>query len=118
MASGVNWKKTPRQAWSPGAKRYVATLQKAVFNLLQSYTAIIEAKAKQDAEWTDRTGHARQTLSAGVDEMPMAVRLYLKHGVDYGKWLEVANGGKYAIIAPTLHHYEHEIFLSVRGLLK
>ena len=28
--------------------------------------------------------------------------LYLSHGVEYGKWLELAHGGRFAIVGPTI----------------
>lgn len=53
--------------------------------------------------WTDRTGEAKRRLSATVTSPnDHLVRIVLAHGVDYGKWLELANEGKYAIIKPTI----------------
>ena len=53
--------------------------------------------------WTDRTGEAKRRLSATVSTPnEHLVRITLSHGVDYGKWLELAHGAKYAIIKPTI----------------
>ena len=63
----------------------------------------IEGKMKSNRPWTDRTGMAKALLSAKVSQPSSdVVRITLAHGVDYGIWLELANGKNYAIIAPTI----------------
>lgn len=53
------------------------------------------------AKWTDRTTNARNGLFATVfHESPSSWLLVLSHGVEYGIWLEVSNGGQYAIVRP------------------
>jgi len=66
----------------------------------------IEAYAKQTAPWVDRTGQARQGLTGLSEASADLVTIYLYHQADYGKWLELANGGKYRVILPALTaHY-------------
>ena len=63
----------------------------------------IESKMKINRPWTDRTGMAKTTLNAKVSQpSENLIRITLAHGVDYGIWLELANGKNYAIIAPTV----------------
>lgn len=63
----------------------------------------MEEWAKANAPWTDRTGTARRTLHSEVaDAGSILAQITLAHGVDYGVWLEIAHGGQYAIIAPTI----------------
>ena len=63
----------------------------------------METHAKTNKPWTDRTGLAKATLHAKVSQPNKnTVRITLSHGVDYGIWLELANGKNYAIIAPTI----------------
>ena len=71
------------------------------YALLQNWAGQLEGYAKENAPWTDRTGHARQGLHGGVDVDDTKFVLYLSHGVEYGIWLEIAHGGNYAIIKPT-----------------
>lgn len=74
----------------------------------------MEGFAKAAAPWTDRTGDARDTLEgySGVygtaDQGPGVVNHFVgvKHGVEYGKWLEVRWGGRWGIVQRTL-----EIFI-------
>lgn len=62
----------------------------------------LQNSARENARWTDRTGHARQRLTG--DSLPVVdgYKLRLAHGVDYGKWLELAHERKYAIIEETI----------------
>ncbi len=60
-----------------------------------------EAKAKQEAPWTDRTGMARKSLNGYVTH-PSKTKIHvnLAHGVDYGIWLEMAHEKRFAIVEP------------------
>jgi hypothetical protein len=58
--------------------------------------------ARQNAPWIDRTSNARQGLFSQVEQQGDTVYIHLAHSVDYGKWLELANAGKYAIIMQSL----------------
>lgn len=63
----------------------------------------LEAKMKLNRPWTDRTNMAKVTLNARVSQPDSnTIRITLAHGVEYGIWLELAHGKKYAIIAPTI----------------
>lgn len=56
--------------------------------ILLSLSGIVESDAKRNANWKDRTSHARQSLHAGVEGRGRDLTLYLSHGVKYGKYLE------------------------------
>ena len=62
----------------------------------------LQNHARQKARWTDRTGHARQRLTGTALPLVNGYKLRLAHGVDYGKWLELAHERKYAIIEETI----------------
>lgn len=47
-----------------------------------------EKQAKDNAEWTDRTSHAKQGLNAGCEGGGSEYTIYIAHGVDYGQILE------------------------------
>lgn len=71
----------------------------------------LEAHAKDKAPWTDRTGEARKRLKGSVERTsPTIYRIKLAHGVDYGKWLELAHAKRFATIAPTINLKSQEIF--------
>lgn len=63
---------------------------------------LAEAHMKQNAPWTDRSTAARDGLNAQVLVSTNGVAIVLYHTVPYGIFLEICNGGRYAIIEPTM----------------
>lgn len=106
------------QGTSPAAlgnameKRYVQRARVAIAALMKFIGQKIQDDMRNTAPWTDRTGNARTGLFT-VTEKASAdlVVLWLSHGhtIEYGKWLELANQGKYAVIMPTLQRWLPEI---------
>lgn len=79
----------------------------------------LERDAKQNAKWTNRTGHARQRLRGYVSKVENGYKIYLAHGVDYGLWLELANEKKYSIIPQTIQKTgESEIMPAFKNFMK
>jgi len=83
-------------------REYLERKKAGLYALLQNWAGQLEGYAKTHAPWTDRTGHARQSLHGGVESSDDKLVLYLSHGVEYGIWLEIAHGGNYAIVRPTI----------------
>lgn len=75
----------------------------------------MEAHAKSNKPWTDRTGRAKQSLYSDSYWFGNVVRVELGHGVDYGVYLEFCNEKRYAIIKPTIDKISPE---AIRGLNK
>lgn len=71
--------------------------------------------AKQTAPWADRTGNARAGLDVDVDRTRDEIVMTMFHTVDYGKWLELVQSGKYAVIMPTLERFGPEIKRRIEG---
>lgn len=67
-----------------------------------AFTGRLEAKAVQDRPWTDRTSAARNSITGTYDKRHDGVIVALAIGVEYGKYLELARGGKYRVIRPTV----------------
>lgn len=88
-------------ALGDGAREHIERKKAGLYALLDNWAGTMEGYAKTHAPWTDRTGHARQSLHGGVDVRGNQQVLYLSHGVEYGIWLEKAHGGNYAIVGPT-----------------
>jgi hypothetical protein len=67
----------------------------------------MEAWAKQNAPWTDRTGTARRNLKAHVSfaEANKLV-ISMSHHVDYGVWLELAHERKYSILEKAIEQHK------------
>ena len=75
---------------------------------------------KDQARWDDKTGNARQTLQAFVFIDPISQRVVLvaKQQMDYGKWLELSNGGKYAIVMRALRANQAVVWQSVKEAVR
>lgn len=70
---------------------------------------LLEAQAKTNAPWTDRTSLARQGLRGDAELQGNELVIYIAHSVDYGIYLELSNAGKYAILKPTIERNLEEI---------
>lgn len=96
---------------------YAAKVEFAVKQVAIYFAGVMEAYSKEHASWTDRTGLARQSLNAWVEELSTGiVRIYLSHGVYYGIFLEVRYAGLYSILWPTIQaHLEpiHKMLQSI-----
>lgn len=114
---GFKWTKPPEKVFPELATAYKVNIDAAIGLLAQSYAPQIEAWMKQNAIWTDRTGNARQTLASEVEEMVNQVTIAFGHGVAYGKWLELANSGRYAIVSPALDYFAPKIWADVKRIL-
>lgn len=62
----------------------------------------LEGIARARAIWADRTGDARAGITSDVEHRGAEVSLILMHTVEYGKWLELIQNGRFAIIGPTI----------------
>jgi hypothetical protein len=96
------------------------------------YAKEAELYAKENRPWQDRTGQARKLLkgialdgseasydvfsiadgkrqktgTATIKDSEGQIGFALAHRVDYGKHLEEANDGRYAVLKPTLEHFK------------
>src|SRR3712207_6070415 len=67
-----------------------------------------ESQLVQNRPWTDRTNAARNSLTGTYDQVLGGVVVALAIGVEYGKHLELARGGKYRVIRPTVDQLRDE----------
>lgn len=75
----------------------------------------VEASAKADRPWKDRTSRARNGLMTAVDKTKDGYEIVLYHTVEYGVMLELAHQKKYSIIQPTIQKLGPEI---IKGFKK
>lgn len=74
--------------------------------------------AKQKAPWTDRTGDARNSITAsGPKDTNKSLIWYLAILMSYGVYLELKNEGRYRIIWPTMNAQRNNILANVKGTL-
>jgi hypothetical protein len=96
-------------------RRWGADCQRAVVEIMNYFAPLLEAYAKRNAPWSDRTGNARQSLHTLLEELGTdIVTLYLSHGVQYGIYLEVRWAGRYAILWRTIEAHLGEVEVMLR----
>ena len=102
--------------------KHLATMESrvpmAIYMYAQTAAQKLEGSAKKHAPWTDRTGHARQRLNCKVEAVEKGYQLVLAHGVDYGKWLELAHEKRFATIEPTIKREGPNILKGFEHLLE
>ena len=114
---GITWI-VPPSTLVRNIEKYGDKVLVAVYEVAEYMAQKIEDYAKVNASWTDRTGNARKMLRGEVDKIAEdTVVIYLIQGMDYGKWLELCNGGKYAIVMKSLEAHYHEVMAMLRRLL-
>lgn len=92
---------------------------RALHSVAEYWAPIIEAQAKQNAPWVDRTGNARQGLRGFAEDLnETSVAIFLTHSVDYGVYLELEYQGRYSIIMPTMEAHYQPIREMLNGIFK
>lgn len=104
MSGNVNftWDKTPVDL-GKAIERHGQLTAARVVTALRAEAASSAADMKRGRPWRDVTGNAKRGLRGEVEASGPRLTLYLIHSVEYGKELELARAGRYAVILPTLH---------------
>jgi hypothetical protein len=92
---------TPQQAMTMLRKR-IGQFRGKVVQLAEYEAAQLENDSKRNAPWTDRTGNARNSIYGLVQEENGEVEIVHGINIEYGKYLETKNEGRYRIIKPTV----------------
>lgn len=85
-----------------GIAQFEIKMKDGFEEIVREFASEMASYAQTNAPWEDRTGEARSGLHTEVYEGDNTMGITLFHTVDYGVWLEVRWGGKYAIIMPTV----------------
>lgn len=112
MSGSIRWVRPP-DGLARAIEQYGDRVLVAVTAVAGRIATIMQNEARVSAPWTDRTGNARTGLfgTAERETARKLVVIYLSHGadIDYGKWLELANGGTYSVIMPTIEAHLPEL---------
>lgn len=114
--SSIQWQVAP-DILANAIEDHPDQIRTRVSSAMQRNTTRIQARMQANAPWRNRTGEARRRLTAVYSVDGDWLIITLSHGVPYGIWLELKNGGAYAIILPTLRAVAPEIMDEIRGLL-
>ena len=113
---GVAW--TGLQAMGDALEAWEGGIYNDLHQAAEKLAEDMVAYAQENAPWEDRTGNARAGLQSYVvwtGETQFTI--FLSHGEDiyYGVWLEVMQGGRFAILVPTLEHFAPQFSGYVRA---
>ena len=113
----IVWQRDPAQLEMAISKLGDRVKTHALVPYLERQADMLRGQMKREAPWTDRTGAARRALLAEVEQDVNRVSLVLSHGVPYGKYLELSNGGRYAIVGPTVMREGYVVMRGMAGLM-
>lgn len=78
----------------------------------------MEAYAKSNRKWQDRTGDARKRLNGSWTHSGNGTKIAISHGVDYGIYLEFCNERRFAILKQTVDKTAPQALKGLSNLLK
>lgn len=117
--TGIRWIRPP-EALARAIEQYGDKVLVAVQAVAGRIATQMEGDAKAAAPWTDRTGNARSGLfgTAERDAARKLVVIYLSHGADltYPIFLELAHGGNFQIIMPTIERHLPDIHTDLQAI--
>ena len=111
---GIRW---TSDTLTPTLAKLSVVIYAETNRIMEQQAQRVQDYMRQNAPWNDRTGNARGGLKCEAEGDADGFRLYLMHTVDYGIWLEVRWGGKYAIIEPTVEAMGPAVMSALDGLL-
>lgn len=143
MDSGFEWRVSPKVI-ADGLEEYGRKALVAIQAAANYWGQSIQDTARKEAPWEDRTGNARGGLFFAIDGFGLdtitgevtpeaasemsdvalesgdanTLIVTLGHTVFYGKYLELSNGGKYAIVMSTIENNLPKLEKLVQDIFK
>lgn len=118
FAGGFGFSWTGLEATGKALKEYNGKSHRGIKAAAERIAKEMLEYAKTNAPWEDRTGEARAGLQSAVIVEPDGehISIFLGYGDEtyYGVWLEVMQGGKFAIIGPTINKFQPTIGAEIR----
>ncbi len=78
----------------------------------------LEAEAKRDAPWTDRTSNARNSIQGTAGWDGDVLKVILSGGMHYSVYLELAHEKRFATLKPTIDKNAPNILQGYQKLVK
>ena len=95
--------------------------QRSIFaaeQVAKSAAARMEAEAKRDAPWTDRTGNARQTIRGVSGWAGKKLRCGVTGNMEYSPYLEYTGEGRNAVLWPTVQKNREQIMEQMKKVVR
>lgn len=108
LSVGFKWEVEPAQSIPQMFDNYTKTVFLSGRRQAEDRARDMVEWAKTNAPWEDRTGDARAGINAIVKDSPgIIAEIVLQHdpSLPYTLWLELADGGRLAIIAKTIDYF-------------
>jgi hypothetical protein len=99
-------------------KRFDHDINALVAGLVDFQGTKAMAWMKVNAKWTDRTGNARQTLSAYGLHSETWHEIHLHGGMPYQIFLETRWAGRFAIIGPAVKYHGLALMNRLNGIVR
>lgn len=77
----------------------------------------MEAEAKNNAPWTDRTSNARNSIRGDFGWKGNQAIITLSGNMEYSPYLELANEKKYEILVPTIRRNAPEVLKAYKKVV-
>ena len=103
---------------TPRLKKMGDKLDSAMAAVTELHAPKVQASARMNAPWKDRTSNARNGLFAEPVHERLKHSIVLFHSVPYGIWLEVRWSGRYAIIVPTIQSEGPKVMRTMSTVMK
>lgn len=116
---GFQWVTSPN-VLARNIEKYGDRVMTAVLAIGKYIATKAQNEMRTNAPWQDRSGNARSGLFSIAEQAAAdVVIIYLSHGhtIEYGHFLELDHGGRYAIIVPTMEKLFPEIKRMLNNLL-
>lgn len=119
-------KRYPKPAALMGLRAWKNQSKSVVDVYIKNMARMMESFAKKHHKWTNRTGNAERYLHTHVSKSALgwSQTVELSHGdgthkpyIFYGRYLEYSMNKRFAIIAPTMRHFEKRMIGDLNGLL-
>lgn len=101
-----------------GLERVEGQMFEALRIISHAASQQMQSYAQCNAKWVDRTGNARQKLRGDAYWSDNKIlETVIVHQMDYGLWLELALGRKYAILEEALQSAAPELIREYKRLV-
>lgn len=112
---GIVWDRRPTEITLAAL---LARLEADVDRVARTSGMAMEGAAKVNAPWQNDTGAARSSLRGFAQRDGDRIQIVLCAGMEYSPFLELARGGKYAIIWPTIEQELPQLKAALKGILR
>ena len=114
--ANITWTRSPEELANE-IDNLGRLLQTEIGQRLARVQTSSQADMREKAAWNNISGNARRGLRVVTQQAGDSWEMFFIHSVEYGKFLELANGGKYAIVWPTLTHTIPKVRSALKGLI-